>query len=61
MRSLLPDWIADLRRPGVLRADLAAGLTGAVTFTKTNHLGNVSVILQKVQGGKWVTVGKFIK
>jgi branched-chain amino acid transport system substrate-binding protein len=38
-----------------------AGLTGAVTFTKTNHLGNVSVILQKVQGGKWVTVGKFIK
>lgn len=30
MRALLPDWIADLRRPGVLRADLAAGLTGAV-------------------------------
>jgi SulP family sulfate permease len=30
LRSLLPDWIADLRRPGVLRADLAAGLTGAV-------------------------------
>lgn len=38
-----------------------SGLTGAVTFTKTNHLGNVSVILQKVEGGKWVTVGKFIK
>lgn len=38
-----------------------SGLTGAVTFSKTNHLGNVSVILQKVQGGKWVTVGKFIK
>lgn len=37
------------------------GLTGAVTFTKTNHLGNVSVVLQKVQGGKWITVGKFIK
>jgi branched-chain amino acid transport system substrate-binding protein len=38
-----------------------SGLTGAVTFTRTNHLGNISVILQKVEGGKWVTVGKFIK
>jgi|FLOH01.1.fsa_nt_gi branched-chain amino acid transport system substrate-binding protein len=38
-----------------------AGLTGAVSFTKTNHLGNRSVILQKVEGGKWITVGKFIK
>lgn len=38
-----------------------AGLAGAVSFTKTNHLGNVSVILQKVEGGKWITVGKFIK
>lgn len=38
-----------------------AGLTGLVTFTKKNHLGNLSVILQKVQAGKWVTVGKFVK
>ena len=38
-----------------------AGLTGEVSFTKTNHLGNLSVILQKVEGGKWITVGKFIK
>lgn len=38
-----------------------AGLTGLVTFTKTNHLGNLSVILQKVEAGKWVTVGKFVK
>jgi len=30
MRALVPTWLADLRQPGVLRADLAAGLTGAV-------------------------------
>ena len=30
MRVLVPNWLADLRQPGVLRADLAAGLTGAV-------------------------------
>ncbi|MBM3408388.1 MAG: SulP family inorganic anion transporter [Betaproteobacteria bacterium] len=28
--SLLPEWFSELRRPGVIRADLAAGLTGAV-------------------------------
>lgn len=30
MTAWLPDWVGELRRPGVLRADLAAGLTGAV-------------------------------
>ena len=30
MTTWLPDWVSELRRPGVLRADLAAGLTGAV-------------------------------
>jgi len=29
-RAVLPDWLAELRRPGVVRADLAAGLTGAI-------------------------------
>ena len=30
MSRVLPDWLSDLRQPGVMRADLAAGLTGAV-------------------------------
>ena len=29
-RAVAPDWFADLRQPGVVRADLAAGLTGAI-------------------------------
>lgn len=30
MSRLIPEWYSELRRPGVVRADLAAGLTGAI-------------------------------